>query len=100
MADSPIVVGHKALAELMVKQQGIHEGLWGLFIRFGLQATNIPVQLPNSSQISLFPAAVLPIIEIGIQEFAELNDLCVDAAVANPKPKGKKTRTSQKTKKK
>ena len=82
-----MIVSHKQLAELMVKELGIHEGFWGLFIRFGLQATNIPAQVPGGSQINLLPAAVLPILEIGVQPFAELNDLCVDAAVVNPKRK-------------
>jgi hypothetical protein len=102
MAENPIIVGHKEIAELIVKQQGIHEGLWGLFLRFGLQAANIPFQGRDGSQIRLFPAAVLPILEIGIQPFGELNDLCVDAAVVNPKPRGKqgKKAATSKTKKK
>lgn len=89
------IVSHREIATLLVKQQEIHEGFWGLFLRFGLQAINIPVQIPDSSRIGLFPAAVLPILEIGIQPFAELNDLCVDAAVVNPKPKTAKAKAQK-----
>lgn len=98
MADGRLVTGHKELAELLVKQHDIHEGLWGLFIRFGFNAVNMPFQLPEGSRIALVPTAVVPLLEIGIQPFAELNDLCVDAAVVNPAPK--KTRSASKARRK
>ena len=92
-----IVVGHKELAEILVKQQGIHEGLWGLFIRFGFNAVNMPFQLPEGSRIALVPTAVVPLLEIGIQPFSELNDLCVDATVVNPRPKQSRKVRAKKT---
>lgn len=96
------IISHQALAELLVKQQGIHEGIWGLFIRFGINAVNIPSRLAEDSPITLMPAAIIPVLEIGIQPFAEVNDLSVDAAVVNPKPKttmrGRKKATKTKRK--
>lgn len=95
MAVGPILIDHNELAKLLVKQHGIHEGLWGLFIRFGLSANNIPIQPPDGSNIVLRPAAVVSLLEIGIQPFAERNDLCVDAAEVNPKPKRSKRGTNK-----
>lgn len=94
----PILVTYKDLAELMVKHKGIHHGLWGVYIRFGLKATNMPVQADD--EITLMPAAILPIVEIGIQEFHEASALTVDAAAVNPKRKGKETKPSRRTAKK
>ena len=87
MADSPILIDHSELARMLVKQHGIHEGLWGVFIRFGLGAGNVPFQPSDGSNIVLRPAAIVPLLEIGIQRFSERNELCVDAAEVNPKPK-------------
>jgi hypothetical protein len=42
MAESTqIIFSHKEVVEALLKQHGIHEGIWGLFIRFGISATNI-----------------------------------------------------------
>lgn len=77
------VFSYKELAELLVKQQNIHEGLWGIFIRFGLGAANVG-EAPGGD--TLIPAAIVPVREIGIQRFEEPNNLTVDAAVVNPAP--------------
>ena len=82
-----IVMSHKQLAELLVKHHAIHEGIWGLFLRFGIGAANLnvgPVQ-PGS----LNPAAIIPVLEIGLQRFQTENDISVDAAKVNPKKSGK-----------
>jgi len=70
---------YKELAEALVKQQGIHEGLWGVYVKFGINATNIGTT-PND----IVPAAIVPILEIGIQRFKEENNLTVDAAIVKP----------------
>lgn len=69
----------KEIAELLVKHQGIHEGHWGIFVRFGLNATNI-----GDSSNEMYPSAIVPVTELGIQRFDEPNPLTVDAAVVNP----------------
>src|SRR5687768_2104093 len=84
----------------LLKQQGIHEGYWSFYVRFGLSAANINVKVgftsPDGSPMptgpldlendTFAPAAILPIQEIGISRVNELNNLSVDAAVVNPKP--------------
>lgn len=80
---------HKEIAELLVKGQGLHEGIWGIFIKFGLRGMNV-----GTADSDLLPAAIVPVAEIGLQRFDSENNLSVDAAKVNPapgsKPRGRK----------
>ncbi len=71
---------HRQLAEILVKDQGIHEGLWGLYVEFGIAGTN----LANPKDGTVNPAAIVPVIRIGIQPFREASSMTVDAAEVNP----------------
>jgi hypothetical protein len=73
-----IVFTHKEVVEALLKQQGIHEGIWSLYVEFGLGALNV-----GASEDSLLPAAVIPITKIGIQKADKVNSLSVDAAQVN-----------------
>ena len=79
------VFSYKEVVEALIKQQGIHEGLWGIFTRFGIQGANIAG--PDPTGEPLLPVAVVPVLEVGIQR-AEADKsvpgVC-DAAVVNPK---------------
>ena len=77
---SQFIYSFKELAELLVKDQGIHDGYWGLFVRFGIAAANA-----GPSGAELKPTAIVPIVELGLQRFEELNNLSVDSAEVNPK---------------
>ena len=74
------VTSHKQVVEALVKYHGINEGIWGLFVRFGLGASNVG---PDENQLS--PAAIVPVVEIGIQKFAKETNLSVDAGKVNPR---------------
>ena len=77
-----ILYPFKELAALMVKDQNLHEGYWGIYVRFGITAANAG---PNDNELK--PTALVPIIELGLQKFEEINNLSVDAAEVNPAPK-------------
>ncbi len=77
-----ITFTYQEIAESLVKKQGIHEGLWGIFINFGLTAANLGI----SGTDTVMPTAIVPVQEIGIQKFDKPNSLTVDASVVNPKP--------------
>lgn len=77
-----IVFNHREIAEALVKSQDIQEGLWGIYIEFGIQGANLSI---SPSQDTLVPAAIVPVLKIGIQRFDKPNQLTVDAAVVNPK---------------
>ena len=82
MAESALFVfSFQELATMMIKQQGIHDDLWGVFIRFGISAANVA-----DANGQLLPTALVPVREIGLQRFEEANSLTVDAAKVNPGP--------------
>ncbi|CAN5820852.1 MAG: hypothetical protein H0X49_15940 [Acidobacteria bacterium] len=75
---------YKEVVEALIKQQGLHEGLWTLAVEFGLGATNI-ITTEGSTELS--PAAIIPIKALGLQRGIEVNSITADAAVVNPRPK-------------
>jgi hypothetical protein len=78
------VFDYKEVAEALIKQQGIHEGLWGIYMEFGILGTNMTSGPPEERTI---PAAIVPILKIGIQRFDNPSSLTVDAAEVNPRPR-------------
>ena len=84
MAETPIrTFTHKEIAEILVKEQNIHEGLWGVYIKFGIGAANIG----DPDNGLLLPSAIVPVREIGLQRFDKESNLTVDAAIVNPASK-------------
>lgn len=79
-----ITFSYKELATVLIKHQGIHEGLWSCTIQMGLQAAIIKV---GSSEGDIAPAAIVPLLKVGIQKQDKPNPLTVDAAVVNPPTK-------------
>ena len=76
------IFSFKQIAEALVKEQGIHEGLWAIYGEFGIGAGHIPTGL-NTQEV--MPAAVVPIVKMGIQRSEQPTPLTVDAAEVNPK---------------
>jgi hypothetical protein len=70
---------HTEVAELLIKKQGLHEGIWGLFFKFGLGASNIG---PTETEIT--PSAIVGVLEIGLQKFEKESSIAVDAGKVNP----------------
>lgn len=83
-----VTFSHKEVAEALIRYNDIHEGLWGLYVEFGLAGANVSLQ-PEGD---LNPTAVVPIVKLGLQRFKEPNNLTADASVVNPaaKPASKK----------
>lgn len=82
VSDQPqlIVTSHKAVVEALIKYHNIHEGIWGLFVRFGIGAVNT-----GENEQTLMPAAIVPVTEIGLQKFEIETGISVDAAKVNPR---------------
>ncbi len=89
MAESKqIVFTYKEVAEALVKRHGIHDGIWGIYIRFGIQGANV-----GPSQDEIHPAAIVPVLEIGIQKMEKENHISVDASRVNPQAKNIRKRS-------
>ena len=80
-----ITFTHKEVATAMLKQQGLHEGIWGIYVKFGIGAANV-----GASDSTVMPSAIVPVVEIGLQPFDKENNLSVGAAKINPKPRKSK----------
>lgn len=78
---SQILFSHKEVVVALLKQQNIHEGIWMLSVNFGMGAANVG-QTKDGSDMA--PAAILTVLNIGLQRIDALNALAVDAAVENP----------------
>jgi hypothetical protein len=84
-----IVFSFKEVVIALLKAQGIHEGTWALFVRFGLNAVNA-----GANEDELKPTAIIPILELGLQKAEKESSIAVDAAKANPQvPTAKETKT-------
>ncbi|MBM4329365.1 MAG: hypothetical protein FJ118_19650 [Deltaproteobacteria bacterium] len=70
----------KEIAELLVKKQGLNEGIWGIVVKFGLGAA-----FTGPKGQDVLPTAMVPILEIGIRKQEEMTSLSVDAALVNPR---------------
>ncbi len=73
-----IIFSYKEVAEALLEKQDIREGLWGVYVRFGIKAANV-----GETSEDLRPTAIVPILEIGLQRFDEESNLTVDAAQMN-----------------
>jgi len=89
-----VVFDFKEIVTALLKKEGVHEGIWMLYVEFGLVAVNAPVtpeDAPEQYSMEnpldhLMPTAILPIKKIGIQRTDRLSSLSVDAATVNPAP--------------
>jgi len=83
-----VAFNHKEITEMLIKQDNIHEGYWGIYFEFAMFGGMIPFPPPQntapSPETPLMPAAIIPIIKIGITKFDSPNALTVDAAQVNP----------------
>ena len=79
MAEAPIIFTHKEVVELLIKAKDLHEGIWGLYVEFGLGAGNVG---PNDDEMN--PAAFVTIAKMGLQRFPKESSMAVDAAKVNP----------------
>jgi hypothetical protein len=74
------VFSHKEVVEALIKKQDLHDGIWMLSVRFGIGAMN--AQRPGEEEI--VPAAVVPVLSLGLRKVDALNPLALDAAQVNP----------------
>lgn len=74
-----ILFKYQELAEVLARHANVTAGHWGIYIKFALSASNV-----GSDKNSLLPAAIVPVVEIGIRQFEEPCNLTVDAAQIKP----------------
>lgn len=85
------VFDFKELAAMMVKDQGLREGFWSVYVKFGISAANISL-----NEGPHHPTAVVPLLEVGIIRETEPGPLAVNAAEVNRAPGAAKKDASKK----
>ena len=89
-----LVFTYKEVVEALISQQGLSSGIWRLYIKFGIAAANIrPAPAADAN-----PAAIVPVLEIGLQKDNEVTNLSVDAAALSKKKAVKGSRKRGKDK--
>ena len=74
---------HEVVTSL-IKERGLHEGVWQLVLNFGIGGANI-----GEGPQNLIPAAIIPVTSIGLVRVGAETSVSVDAAKVNPAPKKK-----------
>jgi hypothetical protein len=74
-----ITLTYKEVVEALVKYQNLHEGIWQLYIEFGIAAANVATGPYQAS-----PSAIVPVSKIGLHRVNQENSLAVDASKVNP----------------
>ncbi|MHB8346696.1 MAG: hypothetical protein ACYDHM_05785 [Acidiferrobacterales bacterium] len=72
---------YKEVAEALIKKQGLNKGFWSLYVEFGIAAGNVGPDADN-----LQPAAIVPVVKMGLLKVDKPTNLTVDAAIVNPNP--------------
>ncbi|MBI4774597.1 MAG: hypothetical protein HY788_10525 [Deltaproteobacteria bacterium] len=75
-----ITFDHKEVVEALIKQQDLHEGIWQLYVEFGITAANIGI----GEKQQLSPSAIVPVQKIGLVRVENENPLSLDASAVNP----------------
>ena len=75
-----ITFDHKEVVEALIKHQDLHEGIWQLYVEFGIAAANIG--MGEKQQIS--PSAIVPIQKIGLIRAENEGPLSLNASEVNP----------------
>lgn len=71
----------KEVVEALLRKQDIREGIWGIYVEFGLVAANVNVGQPDEQ---FLPTALVPIKKIGIQRLEKETNLAFDASKLSP----------------
>ena len=82
MADpTQYVFSYSEIVEALIKKQDLHEGLWAIYMEFGITAANAG---PTPEQA--VPTAIVPVVKVGLQRVDADKKLpgTLDAALVNP----------------
>ncbi len=76
------VFTYQEVVEALIKKQDLHEGIWAVYLEFGIAGANI-----QSPEGGVAPSAIVPVTKIGLQKVDAISPIAVNAAVVNPAKK-------------
>ncbi len=71
---------YKEVVEALIMKQDLHEGIWGVLLKFGIGGANIR----RPGEEDAVPAAIVPVLEIGLQKMDKVTAISLNAALVNP----------------
>ena len=74
-----IALTHKEVVEAFIKLENIHDGIWQLYVEFGIGAGNLSI---GPDEVA--PAAIVPLKKLGLTKVDKEGPLTVDASLVNP----------------
>ena len=77
-------LSHREVTLALIKSQNLHEGIWQLYIEFGIGAGNMPISEKDQENLKLCPTAIVPIKMIGLLKVDKEGPLALDASKVNP----------------
>jgi hypothetical protein len=75
------VFSHKELTEMLIKNQGLHDGIWTVGFQLGMGNTHVP----SPSGGETVPAVIVSILGVALQKVEKDAPNALDAAHVNPK---------------
>jgi hypothetical protein len=75
------VFSHKELVEILIRHQGLHEGIWAAQFQMGMGNAQVPNPAGGGDT---FPAVVVTILGVGLQKTDKEGPSALDAAKVNP----------------
>lgn len=75
-----IAFDHREVVEALIKKQDLHEGIWQLYLEFGLGGVNVQT---GEGQVS--PSAIVTINKIGLTKVDVETPIALDASKVNPR---------------
>ena len=76
------VFSHKELVEILIRHQGLREGIWAAQFQLGMGNMQVPSPAGGSDTL---PAVVVTIMGVGLQKAEKEGPSALDAAKVNPK---------------
>lgn len=82
MADDKYIYDLRQLIEALIKDQGLHEGYWGIGLEFGFGAATF-----GQTAEEAMPTAFVQVSRVRLVRGESELPLCIDASKINPKDK-------------
>lgn len=79
---TPKLLQHSELVTLLIKEFGVHEGIWTLAVELQFAALTA-----GPDDQSVYPTGLVSVKTIGLSPGTKVNNISVDAAKVNPRPK-------------
>ena len=65
----------KEVTEILIRRQGLKDGIWQIIFQFGLTGAVLPSPTGEAT-----PAAIVPVLSVGLQKVDKESSIAIDAS--------------------